>query len=368
MTNRPCRWGILGTANIAKKNWAAIRRAGNAELTAVGSRSIERSQQFIAECQVDVSFPTVPQACGSYEELLARKDIDAVYIPLPTGVRKDWVIRAAEAGKHVLVEKPVGVTAQDVKEIIAACEKHRVQFMDGVMFMHSQRLERLRSSLDDGITVGKIRRIASQFSFNGPQEFRDRNIRVSSELEPLGCLGDLGWYNIRFTLWVQKYRLPQRVTGRMLAETGRPDSPHNVPLEFSAELLFADGVSASLYCSFQTQNQQWANVSGEKGYIQIPDFVVPYYANEVAFYATSAVFNPIGCGFHMEDHTVRHAVAEYSDGHPTAQETNLFRNFSSLVISGRVDPEWGEIALKTQIVLDACLESARSDGRLVALP
>jgi len=77
----------------------------------------------------------------SYEALLARSDIDAVYIPLPTGLRKEWVVRSAQAGKHVLVEKPVGCNAADVDAIIAACEKHRVQFMDGVMFMHGRRFE-----------------------------------------------------------------------------------------------------------------------------------------------------------------------------------------------------------------------------------
>src|SRR5581483_7069906 len=109
MSDRVCRWGILGPANIARNNWAAILRAGNAQLIAVASRSIEKSRQFISECQADVPFSTPPTALGSYNELLKRNGIDSVYIPLPTGIRKEWVIRAAEAGKHVLVEKPVGV-------------------------------------------------------------------------------------------------------------------------------------------------------------------------------------------------------------------------------------------------------------------
>src|SRR4051812_18248990 len=99
-----CRWGILGAAFIAHKNWQSIRDAGNASLVAVASREEERCRQFIAECQAQVPHPVVPEAIDSYEALLARGEIDAVYIPLPTGVRKEWVIRAAEAGKHVLVE------------------------------------------------------------------------------------------------------------------------------------------------------------------------------------------------------------------------------------------------------------------------
>ena len=208
MTSSLCRWGILSTADIAKKNWLAIRNSGNAVVTAVASRSVERAQKFIRECQAHSPFEQVPAAVGTYEELLTRKDVDAVYIPLPTGLRKEWVIRAAEAGKHVLAEKPVGVTAADVIEMTAACAQHNVQFMDGVMFMHSQRLPKLREVLNDGQSVGRLRRISSQFSFAGSDEFVKGNIRASGELEPAGCLGDLGWYNIRFTLWAMNYQMP----------------------------------------------------------------------------------------------------------------------------------------------------------------
>ena len=102
MSPSTCRWGILGAAFIARKNWQAIREAGNATLVAVASRDLARARAFIDECQAQVPHPAVPQAMDSYEALLARTDIDAVYIPLPTGIRKEWVIRAAQAGKHVV--------------------------------------------------------------------------------------------------------------------------------------------------------------------------------------------------------------------------------------------------------------------------
>jgi predicted dehydrogenase len=355
-----CRWGILGTAGIARKNWQAIALSGNATVTAVASRSLDRSRAFVAECQAACPLPSAPVAVGGYDELLERADVDAVYLPLPTGVRKEWVLRAAAAGKHVLVEKPVGVTAADVREMLAACEKSRVQLMDGVMFMHSRRLEALRATLDDGRSVGRIRRIAAQFSFNAPDGFADANIRGDSRLEPHGCLGDLGWYTIRFALWVMGYELPIEVSARLLAEAGPKGRPGKVPFELSAEMLFAGGVSASFYCSFQTENQQWAVVSGTKGYLHVPDFVLPFYGDELRFEVINSVFQIAGCDFDMQRRSRQVVVPEYGNSHATAQEANMFRTFSDLVATGRRDPRWGEIALRTQQVLDACVRSART--------
>jgi predicted dehydrogenase len=357
----PVRWGILGTANIARKNWKAIRLAENATLAAVASRDAAKAAAFIGECQREVPFDPAPAAVGGYAELLRRDDVDAVYIPLPTGVRREWVERAAAAGKHVLCEKPCGPTAADVRAMLDACRAKGVQFMDGVMFMHSARLPLLRKVLDDGKSVGELRRIASQFSFQAPAEFFAGNIRVSDALEPLGCLGDLGWYNIRFALWVMKNTLPERVIGRTLAEHNR------VPTEFSAELFFPGGVSASFYCSFRTENQQWAHVSGTGGSVALSDFVLPFYGAESAFEANRPVFRVQGCSFHMESHPTRYAVAEYSEGEANAQEVNMIRTFSTLAAAGTPDPVWGEWALNTQVVLDACLASAWENGAVKTL-
>jgi predicted dehydrogenase len=362
MPSSVCRWGILGAANIARKNWKAIRLAENATLTAVASRDPARAKQWLDACQAESPFPVPPAAC-SYDDLLKRPDVDAVYIPLPTGVRREWVVRAAGAGKHVLCEKPCGPDAGELRLMLDACAANRVQFMDGVMFMHGKRLPLLRSVIDDGETVGQLRRIATQFTFAAGEQFLTSNIRVSNALEPLGALGDLGWYNIRFSLFVMKYQVPARVSGRMLTEYGTGAAP--VPLEFSGELFWPDGVSASFYCSFNTELQQWAHVSGTKGSIALRDFVLPYFGCESEFIADRPVFNVKGTSYHWESHPKRYAVTEYSDGAVDAQETNMIRTFSGLVLGGRPDPTWGEIALKTQRVLDACLASARSGGTVI---
>ena len=225
MSKEICRWGILGTAGIARKNWQAIRLSGNGELVAVGSRTDERAAEYIAENQAQVPHDPPPRPIGGYEEMIAADDIDALYIPLPTGVRKEFAIKAAQAGKHVLCEKPCGVNADEVREIVDACESSGVQFMDGVMFMHSDRLVALRADLDSEEAVGQIKRIATQFSFMAPDDFLEENIRMHSELEPLGSLGDLGWYNIRMILWTLGYEMPIAVRSRMIRQAGRPRQP-----------------------------------------------------------------------------------------------------------------------------------------------
>ena len=347
------RFGYLSTANIGRKNWKAIFNSGNCVVTAVASRDLERSRKYVRDCQAEAPFEPPPLALGSYEELLASKDVDAVYFPLPTTLRREWVVRAAEAGKHVLCEKPCAGSATDLTAMISACRKNRVQFMDGVMFMHSQRLARVRETLDDGVSVGQIKRIVSQFSFPGSEAFFRGNIRVNAALEPAGCLGDLGWYDIRFTLWALDWRLPREVSARTLAQT---DS--SVPTDFSAELFFDGGVSAGLYCSFINFRQQWVNVSGTKGYLQISDFVNPFYGGELGF----EVVNILQDGFNLLPNVHRVTVAEHGNGHPTAQESNMFRNFANQVFSGRLNDDWPMWALKTQQVMDACLESARRNS------
>src|SRR5580693_6023158 len=92
------RIGFLSAAGIGRKNWKAIFNSGNVVVSAVASRDLEKSRKYIDECQRQFAFAEKPRALGSYEELLASRDVDAVYIPLPTGLRKKWVIRAAKAG------------------------------------------------------------------------------------------------------------------------------------------------------------------------------------------------------------------------------------------------------------------------------
>jgi predicted dehydrogenase len=160
-------------------------------------------------------------------------------------------------------------------------------------------------------------------------------------------------------------QLPTQVCGHLLSSHARPDSPGSVPTEFSAELFLPNGVSAAFYCSFLAEIQQWANIGGTKGFLYVPDFVLPHYGAEVGFDVFNPVFRVTGCDFNMEEHRRRVAVREYSNSAPDSQESNMFRAFAALVLSGRPDESWGTMVLKTQQVLDACLHSAASGGQMV---
>ncbi len=347
------RIGFLSTAGIGKKNWKAIFHSGNCVVSAVASRDVKKSRKFIDECQREFAFPETPLAFGSYEELLASKNVDAIYIPLPTALRKKFVIQAAQNGKHVLCEKPCASNSAELEEMISACKKNRVQFLDGVMFMHSPRMEKIREVLDDNKNVGEIRRISSAFSFYPGEDFFQNNIRANGALEPAGCLGDLGWYSIRFALWTLNWQLPKTVTAKILSQSENlPDRP-SAPTEFSAELLFGNNVSVEFYCSFLAAKQQWVHVSGQKGWLRLPDFVHPFNSYEPAFEVNEkfvTVASDVRCP---------PGVDPMIQGHATAHDARMWRNFADQVFSGKLNDDWPMWSAKTQKVLDACHEAAR---------
>lgn len=354
------RWGILGAANIARKNWKAFVNSGNGLVTAIAARDVTRGEQFLRECQALATFEPTPKVFGSYEQLITSPDVDAVYLPLPTALRKEWVICAAQAGKHVFSEKPCAVNAADLREMLDVCRKHRVQFMDGVMFMHHPRLAVVRAVLDDAKRIGPLRRIASEFSFLGDNPNFPNNIRVQSTLEPSGCLGDLGWYCLRISLFAMNWELPISATGRILAVA----ADGVTPTQFSGELIFANGVSAGFHCSFAIAAQQWVSFMGAKGTVRMNDYVHPRNSYESAYEINATEHRiPAAPGTVMP----LDAGALSQLGHPTAQDTLMIRNFAAQVQSGKLNEFWPEVALKTQLVMDACLTSAREGSRAVSL-
>jgi len=226
--------------------------------------------------------------------------------------------------------------------------------MDGVMFMHNPRLDRIRRVLDDGKSIGPVKRIMSSFSFHLAEKVYDTNVRVDSRLEPAGCLGDLGWYCIRFALWVMRWQLPREVTGRILSLRGAAGSPSPVPADFSAELIFDDDTSAGFYCSFIAGYQNWVHISGTRGQLRVADFVHPLSDVEPAFEVNGSMAQ------------LKNRGGKRLKAAALSQQSAMIRNFANQIFSGRLNHEWPQSALKTQQVMDACLASARS-GRAIKL-
>lgn len=370
MSESICRWGFLGAADIARKNWKAVQLSGNGRVAAVASRDRDRAARFISECGGEVPQPGDVRAIKGYDALLGRDDIDAVYIPLPTGVRKEWVIKAAAAGKHVLCEKPVAVHESDAKEMIEACRKAGVQFMDGVMFDHSQRLNRVRELVGDRETFGELRRIQTHFSFCGDESFVSSNIRAATDLEPHGCLGDLGWYCIRFTLRMMSGEMPKAVSARVhtwLGQDRLPDGSWSagVPGQMSGEFYYDHDVTAGFFCSFLSSNQQTATVSGSLGYLTLDDFVLPLRGGQSAWRLHRHDLRIDNCRWNFTRRTIEHAVDEFDSGEPDSQEVAMVRRLAEIANSGTLDPDFPEISLATQRILDTCRSSAERDGEVV---
>ncbi|QHO42457.1 putative oxidoreductase [Arachis hypogaea] len=154
------RFGVLGCAHISIKLCKAILRAPNATLQAIGSRSLEKATAFAAEN----GLPEAVRVYGTYEGVLDDDHVDAVYIPLPTALHVTWAVRAAERGKHMLLEKPVAMNTAELDRILEACEGNGVQFMDGTMWVHHPRTAKMKEALSDEQRFGQLKWVPSSRS------------------------------------------------------------------------------------------------------------------------------------------------------------------------------------------------------------
>ena len=240
------RVGVLGAAAIAKKNVRAMTLTPNVRCVAVASRTLAKAERFIEELRAAGTDMTAVAAVEGYQKLLEDPQIDAVYIPLPTSMHVEWVRAAASQKKHVLLEKPIALSNADAHTIVQACADAGLQLMDGTMFVHNPRQAALSAAVaEEGF--GALRRINSSFSFSGDDDFNASNIRVKKDMDGLGCLGDLGWYNVRASLEAVGYRRPALVQGHPGAQT----NAEGVTIDCGATLTWSDGVVATFDCSFR---------------------------------------------------------------------------------------------------------------------
>lgn len=179
---RKVKWGVLGTADIARRcTIPGMQKADNCYLYAVAGRSMEKAEQFKEMFGFE-------KAYGSLEALLDDQEVEAVYIPLPNTLHKEWVLKAAAKGKHILCEKPLAGTEEDVKEMIEACEKAGVVFMEAFAYLHSPFIKSVKETLDSGV-IGELSFMESIFVTPGytPENIRVRRETLGGSVYDLGC-------------------------------------------------------------------------------------------------------------------------------------------------------------------------------------
>jgi xylose dehydrogenase (NAD/NADP) len=250
------KWGLLSTARINGRLIPAIRAAERAELAAVASRSQMRAEAYAAEWDIR-------RVHGSYQSLLDDPDVDAIYISLPNSLHAEWTVRAAEAGKHVLCEKPLAVSVTECDQIIAAAESAGVVVIEAVMYLHHALLSKGRQLIEEG-AVGRVTLVRGVLSF-----FLDRpdDVRWRPELGG-GALWDVGSYPVSFIRRMAGD--PEEVFGwQTLSESGVDET-------FAGLLRYRSGVLGLFDCGFCTLQRSEAQVFGTEGTLTIRQ---PYTIN-----------------------------------------------------------------------------------------
>ena len=246
------RWGVLSTARIgAEKVIPAMQLGEYCTVTAIASRKLEKAQATARQLGIG-------KAYGSYEELLADPDVDAVYIPLPNHLHVPWSIKALKAGKHVLCEKPIGLSAAEAQELLDAAKKFpRLKVMEAFMYRHHPQWQWAKQLVAEG-KIGEVRTIQSFFSYYNTDP---DNIRNRADIGG-GGLMDIGCYCISLSRFIFGAE-PRRVCGIM-----EHDPEFKVDRLASGILEFGNGAS-TFTCATQLASYQRVNIFGTKGRIEI---------------------------------------------------------------------------------------------------
>jgi predicted dehydrogenase len=254
MSNK-IRWGILSTARINRSLLDPIKEASRSELAAVASRDLDRAKAYAAE-------KGIPQAYGSYEELLADPNIDVIYNPLPNALHCEWTVKAAEAGKHVLCEKPLVTSLEELDKVEAAAQANKVTIFEAFMYLHHPQTLRVKEMVQSG-QIGELQLINSWFNFYLPPE-DSRNIRLNPDLEG-GSLWDVGVYPNSLSIVMAHAGAPLEVwASQRKGETG-------VEVGLAGQLRFANGVVAQISSGFRTPFRQVAYLVGSEGILEITE-------------------------------------------------------------------------------------------------
>jgi predicted dehydrogenase len=245
------RWGVLSTAGIGRLVIEATRAADHAEFVAVASRDADRARAFAGELGLEASF-------GSYEELLASSQVDAVYVPLPVAMHTEWTVKALEAGKHVLCEKPFATSAADAARCFDAAEAAGRYCVEGLMYRHHPQTTLARQLVAGG-AIGRLAHVRAALSVSVPPD----DIRRSLELGG-GALGDLGCY------CASAIRLfagePERVWATQVH-----DDEGGVDLRLAATLRLPADVLAQFDVALDLTRRDELELVGTAGRLTVPD-------------------------------------------------------------------------------------------------
>ena len=224
------KWGVLGTADIARgQTIPGMMLAEHCERYAIAGRRIEKAKSY----QEEFGFQ---KAYGSYDELLADPEVQAVYIPLPNDIHCEWTVKALKAKKHVLCEKPLALCEAQVKEMFAAAEENGVFLMEAFAYLHSPFVKAVKAELDAGV-IGEIRYFESEFVAGRRP---DTDIRLKKETGG-GAFYDLGCYPLSMTLWLLG-KEPDDV------KAAAQFSEKQIDLFTSAMLIYENGPVAKIDC------------------------------------------------------------------------------------------------------------------------
>jgi predicted dehydrogenase len=327
MQSRKIRWGVLSTANIGTgKVIPAMQQGQYSEVSAIASRNLETAKSVAAQLGI-------PKAYGSYEDLLADPEIEAVYNPMPNHLHVLWSIKALEAGKHVLCEKPIGLSSTEGQQLLEVSKRHpELKVMEAFMYRHHPQWKKARQLITEG-KVGELRTIQSFFSYylDDPN-----NIRNMAEIGG-GGLFDIGCYNISLSRFIFGAE-PRRVFGIV-----EYDPTFKTDRLASGILDFGRG-TATFTCSTQLVPYQRVNIFGTKGRVEI----------EIPFNAPAD--RP--CRMWFEDaNGIEEIQLEQVD-----QYTIQGDLFSQAILNDQPVPTPLEDGIANMQVIEAVIESGKSGG------
>jgi len=249
--NTPLKWGLISTARINRALIKPLRASERNELLAVASRTQETADQYAAEWEI-------PRAFGSYQAMLDDPGIDVVYNSLPNSLHTEWTVKALQAGKHVLCEKPLATTLEDVDEMMEAAQSSGCYLTEAFMYRHHPQTLKVKEMVEQGL-VGKLRLVKGDFTFNIDSE---RNVRLDPGLGG-GSIWDVGTYPVSYTRYILGSE-PEEVFGWQVKGSSGVDEV------FSGQMRFAGGELAQFDSGFRSPYRSRIEIVGNEGALLVP--------------------------------------------------------------------------------------------------